>query len=210
VGANLADHPAPDVDLGFRGDYRAAPVVHSLATFHSSSAGRDDPPDLALWVSEPFGDPKAAYVDAVLLKPVSRGSVRLRSADPGQPPRIDLPGLRDEHDVDRLCEAFARALDSARSPEPRRVCSDPFSPDPRNAEDIRAAVLRGTASVPHTVGTCAMGPSPDDGAVVNTEGRVHGVSRLSVIDASIIPTAPSGFPQIIAIMMAQRLAGILA
>jgi choline dehydrogenase len=50
-----------------------------------------------------------------------------------------------------------------------------------------------------------MGPSPDDGDVVDAMGRVHGVERLSVIDASVIPEPPSGFPHIITIMLAERL-----
>jgi choline dehydrogenase-like flavoprotein len=48
------------------------------------------------------------------------------------------------------------------------------------------------------------------GDVVDAAGRVHGTEGLSVIDASIIPTPPSGFPHIIAIMLAERLAEQLA
>jgi choline dehydrogenase len=52
-----------------------------------------------------------------------------------------------------------------------------------------------------------MGPSPEDGDVVDALGRVHGVEQLGVIDASVIPEPPSGFPHIIAIMLAERLSG---
>ena len=50
-----------------------------------------------------------------------------------------------------------------------------------------------------------MGPSPGEGAVVDASGRVHGVEALSVIDASIIPEPPSGFPHIVTIMLAEHL-----
>jgi choline dehydrogenase-like flavoprotein len=60
------------------------------------------------------------------------------------------------------------------------------------------------------VGTCAMGPRPEDGAVVDSSGHVHGVDRLSVVDASIIPDAPAGFPHLITIMLAERLSARLA
>ena len=53
-------------------------------------------------------------------------------------------------------------------------------------------ILREGYSVPHVVGTCAMGPWPDAGAVVDAAGRVHGTDGLFVADASIIPTVPSG------------------
>jgi choline dehydrogenase-like flavoprotein len=55
-----------------------------------------------------------------------------------------------------------------------------------------------------------MGPSPDRGSVVDAMGRVHGVAGLAVVDASILPDPPSGFPHIITIMIAEHLAETLA
>lgn len=57
------------------------------------------------------------------------------------------------------------------------------------------------------MGTCTVGPSPDAGAVVDALGRVHGVDGLHVIDASIIPVPPSGFPHPVTVMIAEHLAG---
>jgi choline dehydrogenase len=206
VGANLCDHPGVDIDPGYHDNGRAAPLLHSLATFHSAAGDAGGAPDLALWMSDPSGDPATTSIDVVLLQPRSRGTVRLRSADPAQPPRIDLPGLREAADLDQLVEGFHRGWEVANQPELRRLCAEPPSPAPGSDNDLRRTIRREAYSDPHTVGTCAMGPSPDDGAVVDPSGRVHGVRRLSVIDASIIPTAPSGFPHIITIMIAERLA----
>jgi choline dehydrogenase-like flavoprotein len=50
-----------------------------------------------------------------------------------------------------------------------------------------------------------MGTRPDNGAVVDREGRVHGAERLSVVDASIMPDVPSGFTHFPTIMIAERL-----
>ena len=99
VGANLADHAGADIDCGYRGPTRAAPILHLLVTFHSSATPSDQAPDLMLWLSDPRGDPPVFEIDAGLLRPRSRGTVRLRSADPADPPRIDLPGLRDPSDA---------------------------------------------------------------------------------------------------------------
>jgi choline dehydrogenase len=55
-----------------------------------------------------------------------------------------------------------------------------------------------------------MGPRPEEGAVVDTVGSVHGTERLTVIDASIIPDAPSGFTHIPPIMLAERLSEQIA
>jgi choline dehydrogenase len=110
VGANLADHAGVDIDCGYRGPARSAPLFHLLATFHSSATPSDEAPDLMLWLSDPRGDPPVFEIDVGLLRPRSRGTVRLRSADPAEPPRIELPGLRDPSDAERLAEAYLRGL----------------------------------------------------------------------------------------------------
>jgi choline dehydrogenase len=210
VGANLADHAGVDIDCGYRGPARTAPLFHLLATFHSSAASSGQAPDLMLWLSDPRGDPPVFEIDAGLLRPRSRGTVRLHSADPAEPPRIDLPGLRDPSDAERLAEAYLRGLNVARRPEIRRLCAEPPAPQPRSAAGLRDLIRANSYSFPHVTGTCAMGPRPDDGAVVDTSGRVHGTDRLSVIDASIIPGGPSAFTHIPAVMIAERLSGQLA
>jgi choline dehydrogenase-like flavoprotein len=55
-----------------------------------------------------------------------------------------------------------------------------------------------------------MGPSPEDGAVVDGSGRVYGTERPFVVDASIMPTVPSGFTHIPTIMIAERLSEQIA
>jgi len=59
--------------------------------------------------------------------------------------------------------------------------------------------------LPHVFGTCAMGPSPEDGAVVGVSGRVHGLDGIFVIDASIMPSVPSAFTHLPTIAIAERL-----
>jgi choline dehydrogenase len=205
VGANLADHPAMTIDCGFQGSSRAAPVLHVVGTFHSAGTPTTEAPDLMLWICDPTGDPASFEIEVLLLRPRSRGGVRLRSADPAEPPRITLPGLSDESDVERLAEGYLRGLDVARRPEIRRVCAEPPSPA-AEGEDALEIARAEVYSLPHVVGTCSMGPDPGDGAVVDSAGRVHGTEGLTVADASIIPDAPSGFTHIPTIMLAERLA----
>jgi choline dehydrogenase len=148
--------------------------------------------------------------DTVLLRPRSRGTVRLRSADPSEPPHIDLPNLRDPFDVELLAEGYIRACEVASRPEIRRLCADPPSPLPRGAAELRDLIRANGYSFPHVVGTCSMGPRPDDGAVVDTSGRVHGTERLSVVDASITPNGPSAFTHFPTVMIAERLSERIA
>jgi len=204
VGSNLSDHPSLDIDCGYRGACRATPLLHSIATFHSSVAQEAGPPDLMLWMQEPVAvDGVSIFeVDIVLLKPRARGTVRLRSRDPSDPPRIELP-IVDPVDVARLVEGYKQAAEVARRPEVRRLCAeDPGIP---TDDELPNFVRKSAYSVPHVVGTCAMGPSPDGGAVVDASGRVHGTEQLFVVDASIMPTVPSGFTHIPTIMIAERL-----
>jgi choline dehydrogenase len=210
VGANLADHPAVYVECDYRGKARISPILHLIATFHSSARPADEPPDMMLWMSDPAGEPASFDIDVVLLKPRSRGSCRLRSADPAEPPAITLPSLSDPYDVERLAEGYLRAHELAERPEIRRLCAGPPSAAPTGDAELRDLISAESYSIPHVVGTCAMGPRPDDGAVVDASGRVHGTDALIVADASIMPDVPSGFTHIPTIMMAERLSELLA
>jgi choline dehydrogenase len=202
VGANLVDHPAVGFECGYRGPVREIPLLHCIATFHSAGRSSGEAPDLMLWMADPSappGGPAEFEIEAVLLRPRSRGTVRLRSADPAAAPCIELPNLRDPTDVQRLAEGYERALEVAHQPEIRRLCTDPPAPVARG-DEVEEFIRVNGYSIPHVVGTCSMG-RVEDGAVVGASGLVHGTDRLSVIDASIMPDVPSGFTHIPTIMM---------
>jgi choline dehydrogenase len=200
VGANLADHPSVWVDFGHRGGGRDIPYLHTIVTFHSSGRSSSETPDLMFWLGDPTEADTDFGADVVLLRPHSRGSVSLRSADPLDPPLIRLPSLDDPRDVERLAEGYARAVELAGQPALRRHCAGPEPPPENLASLIRSEL----ASIPHTVGTCAMG------AVVDESGSVYGVEGVSVVDASIMPDVPSGFTHVPTIMIAERLAERIA
>ena len=206
VGQNLADHPGVDLDAGFDGDAACEALRHTIATFRSRSQPADAPADLMFWIHEPSEDDGRLYLDPILLKPESRGSVRLRSADSLDPPRIVLPGLGAERDVERLMEGYELGLAIAHHRAIRALTGEPAPATPSGPGELRDRVLANAYSLPHVVGTCRMGPSPDAGDVVDADGRVHGVDGLRVIDASVIPDAPSGFPHLVTIMVAEHLA----
>jgi choline dehydrogenase len=196
VGANLADHPATTLDFGYRGPAATDSVLHSMATFHSANTPAGEPPDLMIWASDPEADDEGELT-VLLLKPHSRGRVRLRSADPRDAPVIELPALSDPRDLERLIEGYRIALDVANRRELRTVCSGPAPTEP---SDLPAFIRQDAYSVPHVVGTCALGE------VVDARGCVHGVDGLTVADASIMPDVPSGFTHFPTVMIAERLA----
>jgi choline dehydrogenase len=208
VGENLRDHPAVDFDPGWRGEAATGPELHSIATFRSRLAGPDAPPDMMFWLSDPTGDEPAFYLDPILLKPDSRGTVRLRSRDPQAAPRIALPGVTEARDRERLAEGLERALDLGRALGLTR--GDDLPAVERTAAGLHSYVEANAYSIPHVVGTCRMGSRPDEGDVVDPSGWVHGVEGLVVADASVIPDATAGFPHIVTLMIAERIAARIA
>lgn len=191
AGQNLGDHPGFYIDFGYEGP-ASNPVLHTIASFRSSEAAPDGPPDLLFWIGDPDGDPAEFGVEVLLMKPRSRGSVALRSADPTDAPVIRLPNLDDSSDMRRLLEGCRHALE---------VFGRPAEDDDGRLE---AKIRAEGYSVPHVVGTCAMG------SVVDHEGRVRETEALWVADASIIPEPPSGFVHFPTVMVAEKLSEKIA
>jgi choline dehydrogenase len=158
-----------------------------------------------------FGDPlhvfPAITLSACNLRPSSRGTVRLRSPDPLAAPMIAPNYLATPEDR-------AVAADAIRAT--RRIMAQPamqgfnpveFLPGPGVGDDIdslaSAAGNIGT-TIFHPVGTAKMGPPQDGDAVVDGRLRVHGIERLRVIDASIMPTITSGNTNTPTAMIAEK------
>jgi len=147
---------------------------------------------------------------AIVLRPESRGSIALASADPRAAPQIDLGFFRSAGDVDTL----VRGLRIARE----MLQSDPFTPyrgaeiapgDKVQTESDWADFARQNAvSVFHAVGTCRMGPEGPE-TVVAPDLRVHGVDGLRVVDASVMPTVVAGNTNAPAIMIAEKAADMM-
>jgi len=187
---------------------------------HSPLADPDGPPDLHLFAAGPFDDaasPAGGVFGIVtgLLSVRSRGSVRLRSADPADPPRIDGAHLREPDDMARMIEATRHARRLSRTPPLAGfVTGDELAPGPAisdtDATGLSRSIRQRAGSYHHPVGTCAMGPDPDRGAVVGTCGAVHGIDGLWVADASVMPTIPAANTNLTTIVVAERIARWLA
>jgi len=210
VGANLADHPWVSVDLPCPRPNGDPAVFQLVATARSSAAPPSGPPDVQLMVCGPYplGEGYACSLAAALLQPESRGEVRVRTLDPAAPPEIDLGFYRAGSDLTRLLEGLRLADAAVRSgPKPTASYGQRFGPPPEVVADdaaARAWILSASQTYHHPVGTCAMGVDPSAGAVVDAEGRVHGVDGLSVVDASALPRPPSANTNLPTIMLAEH------
>ena len=217
VGANLIDHPLSSVDLPVAGGY-VGPRFQTMLTVRSTRVPADGAPDLHVFGSGPWDNPAApgGGVFALVVGLVgvsSRGSVRLRSADPAEPPRIDVAHLRAPDDLAAMVEGTVLARKIARTaPLADLVLGPELSPGRDVADDpaaLAASIRARVDSYHHPVGTCAMGPDPAAGAVVDNRGAVHGVANLWVADASIMPTIPAANTLLPTIVVAERIAGWL-
>ncbi len=123
-------------------------------------------------------------------RPESTGYVRIRSANPFEQPLIQPNYLAAEHDRRVLLAAMklARKLLSSDPLKPYFAREDVPGPQVQTDDELLAvAKQRGTTTF-HPMGTCKMGPATNPLAVVDDQLRVHGIERLRVIDASIMPT----------------------
>jgi len=151
----------------------------------------------------------AVTIGPVLQAPVSRGHVRLRSADPTDHPRI----LNNMLCADAESDAFLRALELIEELTSRRPLSDLLGEQLNPGGVIRdrsdrVAWLKATCEhLYHPVGTCRIGP-PGEG-VVDPSLRVHGVEGLRVADASVMPRVTSGNTNAPTYMIAERCAALM-
>ncbi|KQW18489.1 choline dehydrogenase [Afipia sp. Root123D2] len=146
-----------------------------------------------------FGDPlhrfPAITISACNLQPTSRGEVRVRSATPDEKPFIAPHYLTTEEDRQVAADAIRVTRRLMKQPALAPYRPQEYLPGPSVGDDdaslAKAAGDIGT-TIFHPVGTAKMGTASDPFAVVDERLRFHGIERLRVVDASIMPTITSG------------------
>jgi choline dehydrogenase-like flavoprotein len=139
-----------------------------------------------------------------VLRPRSRGTVQLASADPLAAPRIDPGFLSVRDDVDRLVRGFKLMRHVLQQPALAGLGGreTPASAQAHSDEQIEQFVRSHADTIYHPVGSCRMGRGPGD--VVDASLRVRGVDGLRVVDASIMPSIVSGNTNAPVVMIAER------
>ena len=239
VGQNLMDHLA--VPLGFdvpadtlSGAEKPVQLLNYLIRRRgmlTSNVGEAygfvrsrpelDVPDLELifapapFFDEGIGDPyerHAVVMGPILVKPRSRGSITLKSADPLDKAIIDPQYLSDDAGADRaaLMAGLQMSARIARSPALSGVLGKiarPVGATSLNDETFETAINECSQTLYHPVGTCRMGS--DDASVVDPQLRVRGVDGLRVADASVMPAIVRGHTHAPCVLIGEKAADLI-
>jgi 4-pyridoxate dehydrogenase len=184
------DEAIPDIQLLFiSGSLAAAPYL---------------PP-----FKQPFADSFACRI--VLLRPESRGTIGLASADPLAHPHIRQRLLSTQKDWNRLRDGIGifRELSHSAKLAPFIAREIGPGPDVASEEQLEAFTRKTAVTAHHPAGTCRMGGPGDVGAVVDAELRVIGVDGLRVVDASVFPDLVGGNINAPVVMIAERAADFI-
>ncbi|XGW00752.1 MAG: GMC family oxidoreductase (plasmid) [Leptolyngbya sp. BL-A-14] len=218
VGQNLQDHPL--VGVGYQSTQVLPPLtltsnlVEAGLFLHSNNNGTT--PDLqflfspALWIGSAIAPDIPGFTFIVcLVNPQSRGTVTLRSANPIDPPVIQVNYLQHEADLQALIEGIQIARQLAHADAFDDIMDKELAPgsDVNSNEAIATYIRQSANTFWHPVGTCKMGI--DSMAVVDPELRVYGIEGLRVADASIMPTITTGNTNAPTIMIGEKAAALI-
>ncbi len=143
------------------------------------------------------------------LRPASRGSVKLASADPTAAPLIDPNFFADPRDMELMIRGFKQLRNILQQPALARFggTEQPALAAAQTDEQIERYIRGNSDTEYHPVGSCRMGPGPLD--VVDHELRVHGLQGLRVVDASVMPRIVSGNTNAPTIMIGEKAANLI-
>ena len=158
---------------------------------------------------QPLHDFPAITASVCNLNPTSRGTVRIKSRDPRQPPAIAPNYLSTPEDRKVAADSLRVTRRIAEQPAFARYSPEEVKPGVQYQSDDDLARLAGDigTTIFHPVGTVKMGRDDDPLAVVDSRLRVRGVAGLRVVDASVMPTITSGNTNSPTLMIAEKAAG---
>ena len=157
----------------------------------------------------------AAMLLPTLLRPKSRGTIRLKSADPFDLPLIDSNFLNHPDDLKVLVGAMhvTHKFTETKAFKDNGIAHlpDPFCKEHKlHSDEYYECIIKYNAGAMwHTSGTCAMGPKSDPMAVVDSSLKVHGIKGLRIVDTSIMPRIVGGNTNAPVIMIAEKAADMI-
>jgi choline dehydrogenase len=224
VGENLRDHPSvtllavPNEGVVQHGD----PLQQMGLRYTATGSGEFNDMQMYMWSWDGERAPQIRtalpglefvfMLCVTLQRPLSVGRITLVSRDSAVQPTIDINLLAEQSDMDKMVDGVRRAWAILQSAPITALTGQVLRPDAGTVWDDEAVrdYLRANVShLVHPVGTCKMGPIEDPLAVVEQQGRVHGMEGLRVVDASIMPNIPRANTNVPTIMIGERVAAMI-
>ena len=223
VGQNLRDHPFVPVT------FRAQPghvfrehdprLQMMMSWTAEGSPLRNDMIFVMLsyateeWTRDPgagdAADPIGFRIASGLYLAAGAGELRLQSPDPDTQPLLDYNYFAEEFDLRRMREGVRLIVRLSEHPDLAAQIRERISPSDAELESddaLDAFIKRNCTTGHHISGTCKMGPQSDPMAVVDRQGRVHGINGLRVVDASIMPDCIRANTNVTTMMIGEKIA----
>ena len=216
VGENFHNHVLTGL---IQTTARPVPPGHlnlsEAALFYKSDPAQGGPDIQIAFVHVPFDiivgqdNPNSVSILPGVVRPTSRGWVRLASGNPLDKPLVNPNYLGTEEDARRLVDAVKRSRDIFATRAFSEWVTGEVLPGPGVATDaqLREFVRQRADSYHHQAGSCKMGT--DELAVVDPNLNVRGLERLRVVDASVMPVVPSGNCHAGILMIAEKCADLI-
>ncbi len=224
VGENLKEHPSV-VLMAVPNDGVVSPgqpLQQMGLRFTAAGSSEENDMQMYMWSQDVNFTPQlrmalpgvdyAFMLCVTLQRPRSAGRVTLKSADPDQQPQIDINLLAEEDDTTRMMDGVRiawRLLTSDAIAAQTKAILSPTAEIVNDDDALRQFLHERVSHLVHPVGTCKMGLANDPMAVVDAQGRVHGLESLRVADAAIMPNIPRANTNLTAIMIGEKIADLM-
>jgi choline dehydrogenase len=212
---DIVNHPLRRIMAGARyAAFRKGPLTIAAGT--SGAFFKTNPrlatPDIQIhflpFSTDKMGEKLHAFsgftASVCQLRPESRGSLRIKSADPSVPPEIRINYLATETDRRANVEGLKILRKILHAPALRPFVVDEYDPGAKvvSDEDLLVHCRRRGSTIYHPTSTCRMGNDPL--AVVDQRLKVRGIEGLRVVDGSIMPDLVSGNTNAPIVMIAEK------
>ena len=157
---------------------------------------------------EPLGVRMVIVLDLAL----GSGELRLTSTDPNVQPFLNYNYLTEPFDRERMREGIRRCIELAKHPDLQDIIEeriDILDSELESDDALDEWMMREVSTGQHISCTCKMGPAADPNAVVDQEGRVHGLKALRVVDASIMPDCIRANTNVTTMMIGERISDLM-
>ena len=220
VGQNLRDHPSACVlfrAAGDRPDVQAAAIQVGLRYTVEDSYLRNDMQISPLLMTSEHrpaqvvidDDENYIGISASLQLALGKGELRLKSNDPLEYPYLDYNYYEEPFDLERMRKGIRTCIEIGEHENYRRLLLERVNPvDSELVSDAALDdwLMRNSGTSHHVSGTCKMGPASDGMAVVDQQGKIHGLENIRVADASVMPDCIRANTNATTIMIGEKIA----